>query len=94
MQEHSKNNRKAMKRSLTNVVRLVVLNNFCQFHVTGDDSHLIGGLVGKVQGFSLTAPEEELARTGVLSIDSAHVEGGVARGVAPIHVGSVEQKVV
>lgn len=78
-----------MRSTLTDILRLVLLNDLGQLQVVGNDGRLVGGLTGKVEDGLVCSPHEQDPGTGLLVIDRTHVQWGVATGVLGIQVGRV-----
>jgi hypothetical protein len=59
---------------LTNFVGLVALYDFGELHVAGYHGHLIRRLIGVIERLAIAAPEQELPRARILTVDGAHMQ--------------------
>lgn len=82
------------RRSLTNMLWPMALDDICQLQVAGYDGHLVGRLVGVVQSVPVSAPEQQQPCTRLLAIHRAHMQRSIAGRVACVHVRAVKQQML
>ena len=75
-----------------NVVVIVIFDDFSESVVAGYDSDLKRSMIGVVLRTLIRAAKQKQPGAGLLSVESADVQRGVAGIVARVHVGAVQDE--